>query len=110
MKTQRVARAIDRDLDGARYLSDPALLSRYLRAKLRVPQERAAAVARAILADRRGAGRYRGTCRLSALLEEQLGGAAPAGPADLRPSWHRAALPEETPRVRRGEIQWRADL
>lgn len=73
MGTREVAEVITHDLDGDRYFAEPAILSRYLRAKLRVPEERAAGAARVILLDRRRpGGHYRTAPALAGLLDRWL--------------------------------------
>ncbi len=73
METRDVAEVITRDLDGERYLAEPAILSRYLHAKLRVPEGKAAGAARVILLDRRRpGGRYRTAPALAELLDRWL--------------------------------------
>jgi len=73
MRTESVANSINRDLAESRYLAEPALLARYLRAKLRMPHEAATGAARAILGDRRSRGFYRHNAVLTSFLDRRLG-------------------------------------
>ena len=73
MRTESVARTITRDLAGPAYLAEPARLARYLRGKLRLPQEAAAGAARAILGDRRSRRFYQRTAVLTSFLDRRLG-------------------------------------
>ncbi len=80
METRDVAEIITRDLDGERYFAEPAILSRYLRAKLRVSEVSARGAARVILLDRwRMGGRYRTAPALAGLLDRWLTDVVPSG-------------------------------
>ena len=73
MRTESVANSINRDLAESRYLAEPALLTHYLQAKLRMPHEATTGAARAILGDRCSRGFYWHNAVLTSFLDRRFG-------------------------------------